>query len=362
MKKIFFLTAMLLPTLVLAARWNAETKDWSKNPHPVVGDWGFDRPGYPKGLYIHGITVKEGKRVKNPVIYDNDVYDDVFEDEWMYAMSSLGQLRIAALIVTPVLTDFWGFYKPEWIATAHESRNYAIQSGIAEKKLPPITIGTEAESEKNAEERMSEGAKRYVEIINSHYKKHPKLPVIINIGGQAATLASAYCIDPSIAEKCIVYYTDICVYNGHFEWASKLVSKHFRVVSWGQDNWWRAKNKQNEWRVLPRPLHAKASDNDAMSGEWALFTQMDVPMLHHLVHQFRYRKEYSNDKEQFYADGYHDGGFIHAWLPSIFSEAVLRDVRGENTEALHITSFTTENEAAVKTFTMQTLLNRRAYK
>lgn len=168
MKKIFFLIAMLLPTFVLAARWNAETKDWSKNPHPVVGDWGFDRPGYPKGLYIHGITVKEGKRVKNPVIYDNDVYDDVFEDEWMYAMSSLGQLRIAALIVTPVLTDFWGFYKPEWIATAHESRNYAIQSGIAEKKLPPITIGTEAESEKNAEERMSEGAKRYVEIINSH--------------------------------------------------------------------------------------------------------------------------------------------------------------------------------------------------
>ena len=75
MKKTFLLAAMLLPTLVMAARWNAETTDWSKNPHPVVGDWGFDRPGYPKGLYIHGITVKEGKRVKNPVIYDNDVYN-----------------------------------------------------------------------------------------------------------------------------------------------------------------------------------------------------------------------------------------------------------------------------------------------
>ena len=50
MKKTFLLAAMLLPTLVMAARWNAEAKDWSKNPHPVVGDWGFDRPGYPKGL------------------------------------------------------------------------------------------------------------------------------------------------------------------------------------------------------------------------------------------------------------------------------------------------------------------------
>lgn len=85
-------------------------------------------------------------------------------------------------------------------------------------------------------------------------------------------------------------------------------------------------------------------------------------MLDHLVHQFRNRKEYSDDKIRWYADGYHDGGFIHAWLPSIFSDAILCDVRGEDTEALHITSFSEENEAAVKKFTMDILLNKRAYK
>ena len=362
MKKTFLLAAMLLPTLVMAARWNAETKDWSKNPHPVVGDWGFDRPGYPKGLYIHGITVKEGKRVKNPVIYDNDVYDDVFEDEWMYAMASLNKLKIAALIITPVLTDGWGFYHPDWIKTAHDSRNNALNSGIKEKHLPEIVIGTEANNEKEGENKPSEAAHLYVKIINEQYKRNPKLPVIVNIGGQGATLASAYCIDPSIAEKCIVYYTDIRVYNGHYEWASKVIGKHFRVVSWGDDNWWIIKKNQNEWNVLPRPAKAFARDNDENSGEWKLFTDMNVPMLDHLVHQFRNRGEYCNDGERIYGDAYGDGTFIHAWLPNIFSDAELKEVRGEGTEALHITKFTEKNEAAVKKFTMDILLNPKVYK
>ncbi len=363
MKRILLLCvfAAVLLTDTTAARWNRETKDWSLNPRPVIGDWGFNRPGYPKGLYIHGVTVKEGKKVNNPVIYDNDVYDDVFEDEWMYAMASLKKMKIAALIVTPVLTDGWVFSHPDWIETAYESRNNALRSGIKEKYLPQITIGTVAPSEKEGERKLSDGAHLYVKIINEQYKKNPDRPVIINIGGQAATLASAYCIDPSIVDKCIVYYTDVRVYNGHYEWASKLVAKNFRVISWGQDNWWRGKRAQNEWNVLPRPANALARDNDENSGEWKLLTEMKKPMLDHMVHQFRNRGEYSNDKTRWYADGYHDGAFIHAWLPGIFSDAELRDVRGEGTEALHVTSFTEENEAAVKKFTMDILLNPKVY-
>lgn len=354
------LSMLGFPQSADAARWNKETTDWSKNPKPQIGDWGFDRPGYPKGLYIHGVTVKEGKKVKNPVIYDNDVFDDVFEDEWMYAMASLSKLDIAALIVTPVLTDFWGFYHHDWIQTAYDSRNLAIESGINEKLLPQIVIGTEAESEKLGEKKLSEGAHLYVKIINEQYKKDPSRPVIINIGGQGATLASAYCIDPSIADKCIVYYTDIKVYNGHFKWASEIVAKNFRVVSWGQDNWWMYKKNQNEWNVLPRPANPRAKQNDVNSGEWALLTEMKVPMLDHMVHQFQHRSEYSDDSKHSYADGYHDGGFIHAWLPNIFSDAELQIVRGG--EVLHVTRFTAENEAAVKRFTMGILLNPKTYK
>jgi hypothetical protein len=63
-----------------AATWHTMTADWSKNPHPVIGDWGFDRPGYPKGLYLHGVTMPEGHSpanpLPNPIIYDNDEYAD----------------------------------------------------------------------------------------------------------------------------------------------------------------------------------------------------------------------------------------------------------------------------------------------
>ena len=119
--------------------------------------------------------------------------------------------------------------------------------------------------------------------------------MIINIGGQGATLATAYGLDPTIADKCIVYYTDIRVYNGHYEWASRIIAANFRVVSWGDDNWWIVKRCQNEWNVLQRPDHCRASENDPMSGEWRLLTEMHKPMLDHMVHQFRMRGEYSND-------------------------------------------------------------------
>ena len=172
-KLLLTLFAFAAVTIVHAARWNAETTDWSLNPHPVIGDWGFDRPGYPEGLYIHGITVKEGHKVKNPVIYDNDVYDDVFEDEWMYAMASLGRMNLVGLIVTPVLTDFWTFSHPDWVDTAHDSRNNAIASGIDPDCLPPITGGTEAESEQAGENKISEGPNY---MSSSSTKTTPSIP------------------------------------------------------------------------------------------------------------------------------------------------------------------------------------------
>ena len=64
---LLFLSFACTPTS--AARWNKETTDWSANPHPQIGDWGFDRPGYPKGLYIHGVTVKDGKQVMYTTMY-----------------------------------------------------------------------------------------------------------------------------------------------------------------------------------------------------------------------------------------------------------------------------------------------------
>ena len=79
---------------------------------------------------------------------------------------------------------------------------------------------------------------------------------------------------------------------------------------------------------------------------------MGVPLLDHMVHQFRTRGEYSRGERK--ADGYGDGTFIHAWLPGLFADAALMEVRGG--EVLHVTSFTPENERRAKEFTMEILL------
>lgn len=340
-----------------AADWNPRTVDWNGNAKPKPGDWGFDRPGFPRGLYLHGVSQRAGAPIENPVIYDNDVYDDVFDDEWVMARASVGRLNLVGLIVTPVLTDGWGFSKPDWIKTATEARDRAIKSGMRMDRIPPITIGTEAESEKAGEKKSSAGARLYVKLINQQFEKDPTQPLIVNIGGQGATLASAWCIDPSIADKCVVYYTDLRVYNGHYQWASELVAKNFRVISWGEDNWWINKRCQNEWNVLPRPVHCQAKDNDANSGEWARLTSMHVPMLDAMVHSFQHRHEYCQEGAK--GDGYLDGTLIHAWLPGLFADAQLKDNRGGR--VLHITKFTAENEALVKEFTLRDLLDPRAY-
>ncbi len=337
--------------------WSPRTTDWSKNPKPALGDWGFDRPGYPKGLYIHGVTVVEGQPITNPVIYDNDVYDDVFDDELALVMASLGKLNLVGLIVTPVLTDGWGFSKPEWKQTAHAVRRLAEASGLNMSRIPEVAIGTEAASEKEGIDKVSAGAKLYVKLIQEQFKNDPSKPLIVNIGGQGATLASAWKLDPTIADRCIVYYTDIKVYNGHYRWASELIAKHFRVVSWGDDHWWITKKGQNEWRVLPRPKNAEGKDNAADSGEWKAFTDMKKPILDDMVKQFQTRGEYCQGLKK--GDGYLDGTFLHAWLPGLFADADIQKIRGS--AVLHITKFTPENEELVKKFANAILLDPRAY-
>jgi len=225
------------------------------------------------------------------------------------------------------------------------------------ERIPPITAGTEAASEKAGEGKVSEGAQLYIKLINAQHRKDPKRPLLINIGGQSAALASAYLLDPTIPQKCIVYYTDIKVYNGHYQWASHIIAKHFRVVRRGDDHWWIAKQCQNQWRVLPRPEHCEGKDNDKNSGEWRQLTALQVPLLDYMVHQFQTRGEYCQGMSK--VDAYGDGGFLHAYLPGIFSDAMLQEVGGG--QVLQISNFSEVNEARVKSFTVPNLLNAKAY-
>ncbi len=351
-------------TWAAPGRWNPKTTDWSQNPNPVVGDWGFNRPGYPAGLYIHGVTVPDGEPVTNPVIYDNDIVDDVLEDEWAFVMADLGHMNLVGYICTPALTDGWGFYHPEWKQEFYNMYNRASNSGMCMDRIPPVTIGTEASSESAGVCKWSEGAQLYVDTINQQYQSDPTRPVIINIGGQGATLASAYCIDNSIVDKCIVYYTALSGYNGHYTWASELVAQHYLVINFGQESpWWNDTNAQNQWNVLPRPTGTGCPTNADNSGEWANINH-GVSVMDFFIDQMQHKCWYYptacggclGHAGGQCSDGYFDGTFLHAWAPGFITNAEINNRRGG--DILQVKGF---SESAAKAITFPYLSDAGAF-
>ncbi len=220
-------------------RWNPETTDWASNPNPEVGDWGFDRPGYDPGLYIHGITVPPGEPMTNPFIYDNDECSDVRDDEYILAKASVGEANFVAFIATPVMASVFtsgNGYIPQWEQTFYDSYNWAASNNMCMDLIPEVTVGCIYNTGPMPD---SAGAQLIVELAHQYYDADPNKPVFYSIGGQANSLASAWFRDPTIGDKIIVYYTDIVAYNGHDEWASSVVAQNFRVVNWGdRPNWW----------------------------------------------------------------------------------------------------------------------------
>jgi hypothetical protein len=115
-----------LPLTRLAAGRGIHVICKTHNPAPVLEDWGFDRPGHPRGLYLHGVTMPE-KPLPNPVIYDKDEYADVLDDV-LCAMASLGKLTLAAQVFTAI--DSKGVFKQSWQDSA-----FQLQPSIADQVI-----------------------------------------------------------------------------------------------------------------------------------------------------------------------------------------------------------------------------------
>ncbi len=340
-----------------AARWNQETTNWNNNPNPVVGDWGFNRPGYPSGLYVHGVTVPNGEIIENPVIYDNDITRDVLDDEWTFVMSSLGELNLVGYICTPLeggnkcVSGFMNEFINDY--------NRANGSNMCMERIPyPVqgngcTYGTGP--------NWSPGAQVYLDVCA---QADPNRPVIVNIGGQGTTLAAAWSLDHSIADKIIVYYTDITEFNGHETWGSTIVAQNFRVINFGRKyTWWEDENCQNEWQVLPRPNTCCPGTNQSEWGEWNLINN-GTPLMDFFISQMNSQCWYvptqcggcTGHNWGSTSDGYFDGTHIAAWAPGMITGIKLDPAR--NGEVLYITSW---SKPPVKAVTLNALQNQDAF-
>ncbi|MCF7788738.1 MAG: hypothetical protein K9N47_21620 [Prosthecobacter sp.] len=176
----------------------------------------------------------------NPVIYDNDWWFDVFDNNYLWARASLGKINFRANIVS---RDMWEWdigYKyamQRCIDDANKARTLACDSGL--KNIPDIICGSDEvlrpPGSGRIEETVSKSSPGTMKIIEEARQATPEKPLLLICGGPLTTAANALLIAPDIASRMVVF--NILVshygYNGKDGWAAFIVARKTRYVDWG---------------------------------------------------------------------------------------------------------------------------------
>lgn len=187
----------------------------------------------------------------NPVIYDNERWDNGPDDEFVWAKASAGSLDLRGNIVT---RDFHGQSPVEvQLRKARQELLEARLAGFA--NLPEITPG--------AMTRLSWPASGKLEdipvtaspgsdlIVSEARKATPEKPLVVVVGGPLTTVAQAWLTDPSIAPRMVVAGAFSYMTNPEDTVANYLVARKCRFVQWGRNYFWAGKADTSLIRAIP---------------------------------------------------------------------------------------------------------------
>jgi inosine-uridine nucleoside N-ribohydrolase len=168
------------------------------------------------------------------VIYDNDDHRDVYTDEYLIALSHLGEIELKGIITTYAANDR---EYDLFVIGRQDIVDKARLSGL--KNLPQVMAGTNKRLSRPASNKIEDttpldlAASKF--IIEQAQKASPENPIIFVAGGQLTVIANAYLLEPSISNKVIVsgiFGVNQKDYNaGLDEWAWKIVLSQFRVFA-----------------------------------------------------------------------------------------------------------------------------------
>ena len=187
-----------------------------------------------------GAVYLTGVGPENPVIYDNDWWFDVFDNNYLWARASLGRVDLRANIVSRDMWEWDAGYKypmQRCLDDAGKALTLARSSGL--KNIPDIIRGSDEVLRPPASGRIEDTVPKSspgaLKIIEEARKATPEKPLILICGGPLTTAANALLMAPDIAGRMIVF--DILVshygYNGKDGWAAYVVAKKTRYVDWG---------------------------------------------------------------------------------------------------------------------------------
>lgn len=199
----------------------------------------------PEYRVVDGAVELAGVGPDNPLIYDNDWWFDVFDNNYLWARASLGSARLRGNIVTRDMWDWQKGYHYSMKASvddARKAREFAVKSGL--RNIPDFTTGSdrvllrpESGRIEATESFPSDGSRL---IVAEAQRATPDKPLLIVAGGPLTTVANALLTNPEIAPNLVVFNLTISSYgyNGKDAWSVYVVAKRTRLVEWGLGDFW----------------------------------------------------------------------------------------------------------------------------
>jgi len=181
----------------------------------------------------------------NPIIYDNDWWFDVFDNNYLWAQASLGNADLRGNIVTRDMWDWEkGYLYPmeKCVEDAEKALKLARDSGL--KNIPALTPGSDQVLVRPESGRIEDTVGRPTPgsslIVAEARKASPEKPLLVIVGGPQTTVANALLSAPEIAPNLVVFNLMVSSYNynGKDAWSAYIVAKMTRYVDWGGGRFW----------------------------------------------------------------------------------------------------------------------------
>jgi hypothetical protein len=200
--------------------------------------------GVPEHTVENGAVHVKGVGPDNPILYDNDWWFDVFDNDYLWAQASLGHATLRGNIVSRDMWDwqkgYYDSFEKSW-QDAGKTLKLARDSGL--KKIPDLIRGSDRVLVRPESGRIedtvahpSDGSRL---IVAEAARATPEKPLLIIAGGPQPTVANALLTNPEIAPNLIVFDPTVNGgYNGKDGWAACIVAKKTRYVDWGGGAFW----------------------------------------------------------------------------------------------------------------------------
>ncbi len=199
----------------------------------------------PEYIVKDGAVSIKGVDGSNSIIYDNDWWFDVFDNNYLWAQASLGKAHLVGNIVSRDMWDWEkGYLYPmqRCVDDAKKAIQLARKSGL--KHIPDATIGSDqilrAPQNGRIEDTLAHPTDGSRLIVREARKASPEKPLVIVAGGPLTTVANALLTDPDIAPNLVVFGLTVSFYgyNGKDGWSAYIVAKRARLVEWATKTFW----------------------------------------------------------------------------------------------------------------------------